>query len=213
MRIDISESFHKFENPKFPLYVDVEVTHYGKSSSRKVYTLLHENSSSPYAVCQIDDVLVDGKSRKPMPFPSWWQEKFSYINCAPKEPLDRWPSSVNLVMIVKEDYLVLYEDIDTNVHTNYSTYVKFCYDSIYKGVCDAKFRMLKSEHLTRGCKSMTMTFHGETNYRDLLTVELFEDSARFGGVFCYVRKANGDKCCTVCFEFYSEGEPEITGKL
>ena len=214
MKIDISESFHKLESPKYPLLVDVEFTHCGNSSSRKVYTLYHEKMNSSYAECQIDDVLVDGKSRKPMPFPSWWKQKFHYINGGPKNPIGQWPAATDLVKVTEEEYTVLYGDVDTNQHTNYSTYIKFCFDSVFNGVSNGQFKMVDTENLNRGVKTLEMTFHGETNYRDVLTVELFEDYDRPGCVFCNIRKINVDgKYCTIYFEFNSREEQGFAGKL
>ena len=213
MQIDISESFYKLESPKFPLNVDVEVTHRGNSSSRKIYTLFHEEVSSPYAVCQIDDVLVDGKSRKPMTHPPWWKEKFIYINNGPKELIGQWPSASDLVKVTAEEYMVLYSDVDTNQHTNYSTYIKFSYDSIVKTAKDKSFRMLNVEHLEKGLKSLAITFHGETNYRDILTVELWEDSARPGCIFSIIKKPDNIKCCSLVLEFYGPSGQCKAGKL
>ena len=215
MKIEISDNFYQSESPKFPLRMDIELTHRGNSSSRKVYTLFHERLESPYAVCKIDDVLVNGETRKPMTFPSWWKQKFHYINGGPKNTIGEWPAtSDELVKVMEEEYTVLYGDIDHNRHTNYSTYIKFCFDSIFNGVSNLKFKMVGSGNLDRGIKIMEMTFHGETNYRDTLIVELFEDYDKPNCVFCNVRKANHEvKCCSIFFEFYSKVDKQLEGKL
>ena len=147
----------------------------------------HEKLERPYAVCKIDDVLVNGETRKPMSFPSWWKQKFHYINGGPKNKIGEWPATSELVKVMEDEYTVLYGDMDHNQRTNYNTYIKFCFDSLFNGVSNLKFKMVGSGNLYRGIKTMGMTFHGETNYRDTLIVELFEDNDKPNCVFCNVK--------------------------
>ena len=72
MKKEISENFYQSENPKYPLQINVEFTHFGNSSSRKVYTLYEGGSicnENPFitpstnalgfnAICQTKDQSV-----------------------------------------------------------------------------------------------------------------------------------------------------------
>lgn len=209
LKMDINRTFHDPEMPKFPLHAEVEVTHVGRSSSRRVYNIKHPDNPTPYITCAVDDVIVNKTSRQPTPFPDWWQQKYSYLE-RPKvnfEKLKEIPDSVS----GRSEVQVEFEHMDHNLHTTMSAYLKYCINAAFKIITHENYEgHLSSAYLGAGVKCIQMFFHSESNYGDTLIMEMLESSSKENEVYFKIKKRTASQekeieCCFVVIEFYKPG--------
>lgn len=217
MKVDINRIFHDPETPKFPLSIEAEVTHAGNSSTRRSYTVKHPSISTPYITCQCDDVLVSKSNRQPAMFPDWWKKKYSKL-VKPKEIFKK-PSIHDGAYTKDYNMKVEFEHLDHNSHTTTSAYLKFSINAAFQTVRDNPSGYISIEHMRAGLKSITMFFHGESNFGDMLNVKTSENCCHGNVMLVEIRNLSRDKtgndglCCSVVLEFYEPMESENCSKL
>ena len=200
-KVTIHEYFYDEESPKFPLYVNAALENVGKSSKLMSYTLKHPGVETEYVTCSINDVLVSNTSRKPVAYPDWWMQKFAHL-CSNKKHILEFPRD-QLADTYTTSYQVNLTDIDTYKHTNWTSYVKFCYESVYKHVYDGKYANIKDNHIASGLKSLSLAYKNESSLYDNLNVVTHEDIHKQNTVHGDVYKDDGTLCVQILMDFYN----------
>jgi acyl-CoA thioesterase FadM len=167
-RIDIDSRFYEETSPKYPLSITKTLDYLGKSSSAITSVLECPSQSFPYATCRIQTVLVNSKTRKPMPYPDWWREKYApYIQGG--QPMIM-PQLEKTGDIHRYTTKVSYSDIDAYLHTNWQSYVSFCMEAFYDNVLRHQNKSVNREIMGKCLKSFEAGFRKESSMGDELDV-------------------------------------------
>jgi len=197
MKMDISSTFYDLNIPKFPLTVDVSVSHVGRSSSHRVYKVLHKSCATrPLVTCAIDDVIVDKVTRKSAPFPDWWDDKYGHLKCSEKSRLSVSTSKAS-TLLFNDKFTVDFEHVDHNGHTTTSAYVKFCFNAAFRNVHKKNYNSNLAECFSKGINTLTMLFFKESSYGDVLTVASWESEDDTITFQC--KNDSGEMCSSVSF--------------
>lgn len=203
MQLDISRTFYDLDLLKFPLTIDVSVSHVGRSSSRRCYKICQlSQPDNPCVTCSIDDVIVDKHTRKPAAFPKWWEEKYSYLKSSKPKLTVQEPTNSHKVLT--DQFTVDVEHIDHNGHTTTSAYVRFCFNAIYRTMQKANFSSETVENLRNGTKTLTVLFHKESSIGDILTVESWE--CRPGQLNFHIKNSSNVLCCSMSVLLHKSSE-------
>lgn len=200
--VTIDRHFYKEETPKFPLYVNATLDHVGRSSKRLSYRLHHPGTESAYATCIVDDVLVSSSNRKPIAYPDWWMKKYAHL-CENEKSSNFELPTTQMSKPLCSSYKVNLTDIDTYKHTNWSAYVKFCFESIYKHVLDNSYSNINQSHVDNGVKSVSMVYKSESNLYDTLNVLTRENKQHPNGVYGDIVKEDGTICFQLMMDFFN----------
>jgi acyl-CoA thioesterase FadM len=166
--IDIDSRFYEETCPKYPLSITKTLDYLGKSSSAITSVLECPSQSFPYATCRIQTVLVDSKTRKPMPYPDWWREKYApYIQGG--QPMIM-PQLEKTGDVHRYTTKVSYSDIDAYLHTNWQSYVSFCMEAFYDNVFHHQNKQVDREIMGKRLKSFEAGFRKESSMGDELDV-------------------------------------------
>lgn len=194
--VEIKQEFNHHDAPRFPIYIETSLTQLGKSSKTLSYELRHFGTNTLYAKCHVKDVLVSTKTRKPVRYPNWWLEKFSTNSLNVDHKADIFENDIPEVGTFSSTAKVADSDIDTYKHTNWSSYIKFCYDSLHQHVDDQNYETVSRDDLDAGIQSFNMVYNGESSYRDELQIVSWEKESTSTKTVRFNIKNGG----TVCFQ-------------
>lgn len=180
--VKIYKPFYEFETPKYPLHIITKLKYLGKSSKTLAYELYHSNSNTLYVECDVTDVLVSMQERKPVAYPDWWIQK--YGDLVTSERADLRINPVPTCQQVVSEVKVGDSDIDSYKHTNWSSYLKFCYNSLNEHVLSSSYQNVGQLELKAGLKSCNLIYKAESNLGDILTLNSW-DSDRVKNRVCF----------------------------
>ena len=154
--------------------VEVELGYVGKSSMSSCCEFKDLNTNTVYAKNIIQIVAVGKKTRRPVPIPEWWQQKYSSFSRGEAyrlqvDPIEKPQDCFDYKVIVR------WSDTDAYRHTNYLNYVKFCRDAASDAVDKGYFSHLEGDLLNYSLSSMQMTYKSESLPSQELLVSVWED--------------------------------------
>ena len=171
-KVEVNQSFYKLTSPKYPLKLSLKLTFVGKSSFVITSTLESPGQYSPYATFSFTTVIVDPKTRLPTPGPNWWREK--YANIRGQTP----PMRIKLLQRPQHarclSIRIVYSDTDDNSHTNWSTYIRACYDAFMDNALKKTYEHVSEKDALKGVKYMELSFQKESSIGDKLDVYSWE---------------------------------------
>ncbi|KAK7482488.1 hypothetical protein BaRGS_00026305 [Batillaria attramentaria] len=148
-KLDISKALYDISLTKTPLTLEKELLFVGKSSLNVKTDVILSPLGIKLASCEVQSVLVDRETRRPVPFPDWWMEMYGQFSSpekqlkvvAEKEPLDVEAAIKTGAQVSSEsepfdcgvtsvDMVVCASDTDVYGHTNWSAYLKYCIDAL-----------------------------------------------------------------------------------
>ena len=172
-RLDIEPAMYNSKIPKSPLDVLVQGGFIGNSSLNSITSVV--TSGGQELMSNINQVVsIDRKTRRPLPLPDWWKEKYA-VSAKPYQSL-KFAKIDKPENIPFYDYKVARSDLDGNNHANWSVYVKFSLDAMYhfsKTGFLASFSDFDSFCISR----MELMYSGESFDDDVLKVYSWEDES------------------------------------
>lgn len=109
------------------IWVEKELVHVGNTSFVSRSLVKSPNRQSTLAIAKFLSVHVDRTTRKKKQLPSWFREKFGHV----KQETQKFE-----IPDVQRDWnckvKVAHSDIDINKHANFSAYIGYCQDAVYK---------------------------------------------------------------------------------
>lgn len=117
-------------------------------------------------------VCVDKKSRRPIPFPLWWREKYSESGKSHQQ--------LNLEKFDKPNETGIYStkiawsDTDVNLHTNWTQYARFAVDAAHHCHQNGALKSF-DDNFANGIHKIHCYFYGESVQGDTLNVHTWED--------------------------------------
>jgi len=205
----VDPQFHEFDTTKFPLYCVTSLKNLGKSSKTLTYNIFQYETDRHFVSCDVTDVLVSMTERKPVSYPDDWLSKYGKdtTNFRRNEllpDLDPGKTETNKSLV-----RVTYSDTDTYQHANWSSYLKYCYNSLYEHLFLGKgYTYVTQEEVLSGYRDVEMLFRNEANIGDIIFVQSWSEKAASGKsldpgsvLFRLVNEA-GNSCFEAKMTFY-----------
>ncbi|OWF41119.1 uncharacterized protein LOC110462892 [Mizuhopecten yessoensis] len=144
----------------------------GKTSLNASTEMRCENSGQIMASNINQIVCVDKRSRRPMPLPLWWREKYSESGKKHKA------LNINKFEIPDETCIyhtnVAWSDTDLNLHANWTAYARFAVDAAHHCYQNGALQNFE-DNFANGIHKVQIYFYGESVQGDKLAVHVWED--------------------------------------
>ncbi|XP_064604848.1 uncharacterized protein LOC135470060 [Liolophura sinensis] len=109
------------------IWLEEELVHVGNTSFIINSLLKSPDRRNTLAIAKSLSVIVDKETHKKRQLPSWFKEKFGHIKQEPvKFEIPEVPRHWNCKVKISHN------DIDLNKHANFSAYISYCQDAVYK---------------------------------------------------------------------------------
>ncbi|KAH3700130.1 uncharacterized protein LOC127860888 [Dreissena polymorpha] len=205
----VDASFHEFESAKHPLYCLTELKNLGKSSKTLSYNIFHEGSERHLISCDVTDVLIDAQTRRPVSYPEWWLTKFGrnvgeFRRASLLGTLDPGETEVRVSY-----FRVTLSDTDTYGHCNWSSYLKYCCESLFEHVNkELGYKWVTCDDVSSGLQQADVLYRSEASLGDILLVQswsdLEKDSRGFASKCLKFRLLkDGNSCFEAKLKFYT----------
>ena len=184
---DIKREMYDAKIPKSPLDVKVRGGFIGGASLNSLAAVFTKDGLE--LLSNVNQVVsVDKSSRRTLPLPDWWKQKY-----AESAKLFK-PLKFNKVETPQElpfyDYKVARSDLDGNNHANWSVYVKFALDAMYH--FSKTGHLVSFSNFDELClQKMEVMYFGESFDDDVLHVYAWEDNSSPLTIISHIYK--GDK--------------------
>ena len=200
--VKINKYLYEEQSSKFPLFATIALDNVGKSSKRSTLSLHHTDVEMAYVECILTSVLVSQETKKAVPFPEWWVDKFKHL-CKNDKQEKLFIPTEGLRNHCHSKALVNLSDIDVYKHTNTASCLKYFYESIYRHILSKGYTNISQNHFESGVKSVTLEYTGQSVVHDELDVTTWEDEIEENVVYGKIEK-NGYECCHMKMEFYDD---------
>jgi acyl-CoA thioesterase FadM len=150
--------------------------------------------------------LVSKQTRKLTCVPDEWKEKYKSAAVEKNRliiPVEKVPTDPEKV-VARYDMRVRWNDTDGYKHTNYLSYVKFCFDAAQDAVANGKYSAFSGDILQYDVKAVEMLYKAESKATDLLTVLSWEDDADPFNIHFSMHKDDDSIVYQSRVEFYSK---------
>lgn len=129
-------------------------------------------------------VQINTKTRRPLPFPDWFQKEFAHLSVSGKflhlqrSILPETPESC-----FRWDVDLRHSDLDKNYHANQATYIKLCMDCATRAAKAGYFRFYKDDMCLFNVDRFTITYNGESFVNDKLELCCWQDEEDESKIF------------------------------
>ena len=156
--------------------IELHLGYIGRTSHNSVATLT-DNNTGMVLVRNVNQVVnVDRTTHKPIPISDWWRVIYgSYA--VEKKSLEVAEEIVPNEKIYWYELKVAWSEIDFYQHTNYLSYVKFCFDAAMDAVSNQFYTMFHKDILNYHVKSVRSFYKGESVAGDILNIASWEDNS------------------------------------
>ncbi|KAK7489446.1 hypothetical protein BaRGS_00019245 [Batillaria attramentaria] len=172
---------------QFPYKVSTELEDIGKTSATLFCRLVNKLDNKTLATYRLKMVYVDQTTRRPAPFPDWFQQKY---NSGKKQNVKPFvlPKSAPQVPVSAFTYRVTVPAGDVNAanHNNQASYFRYC--------CDAAQAAISEGHLlsfSPDISEMMGVFAGDSNQGDLLCVSLWQQDDQPNSIRFVITRKEG----------------------
>ncbi|KAK3106155.1 hypothetical protein FSP39_013809 [Pinctada imbricata] len=205
-RVEISQNLYSLSTPKFPLTITKTLSYVGNSAHCLTSVLENPDVKEPYATCMTQTVLVDPKSRRPISYPEWWRDKYeSSVTSNTPLHIPKLKRPANSICF---PHAVYFGDTDSYRHTNWTAYVRFCYDACMDAVWREQYSKLKFSDSENGVKSFEIAFTKESSIGDQIDVHSWEEASPNDKPVCFEILKGNDVCCQAKMTFHNEPLPD-----
>ena len=133
-----------------------------------------------------------------------WKQKYSSAVVENERlvvPVEAVPSDATKV-VSRYELRVRWNDTDGYKHTNYLSYIKFCFDAAQDAVVSGKYSGFAGDILRYGVKEVEMVYKAETLANEVLTIVSWQDDANPYKIHFSVHKVDGKVAYQSRMEFY-----------
>ncbi|XP_052806335.1 uncharacterized protein LOC128235562, partial [Mya arenaria] len=148
------------------------LTNVGKSSKNLNCKLFHSDTNKQFVSCDVADVLVDPETRKPTPIPTWWTDEFGKGIPTFKPPDPPFSDVEKNGDLYQSETKVMYSDTDSYQHCNWTSYMKFSYDSMMDHLIrGGGYDWVTLDDVKAGIRDVDILYRSEAMLGDTLTVQ------------------------------------------
>lgn len=171
--IRMTKELYDHSIPKFPLNIKIVGGAIGNTSLNSITTIYSDLENIELVQNTNRVVSIDKNTRRPLPLPDWWKEKYTKTAKA-HDALKMTKFEIPTGNTGFYQHKVAWSETDLNEHTNWGAYFKYCVNAAHH--C-AKKGSLKHFHknVTNGVRLVHCYFYGESLEDDLLDIYCWED--------------------------------------
>ena len=148
--------------------------------------------------------LLSKKTRQLTTIPEDWKIKYSSAVVENERLVvmaEKVPASSDRT-VAQYDLQVRWNDTDLYKHTNYLSYVKFCFDAAQDAVANGKYSAFHEDILMYRVKAIESLYKAESRANDRLTIFSWEDDKDPYKLHFSMQKADGSIVHQCRVEFY-----------
>ena len=211
LKMEIFPGFYQETGANFlkilPVKIITELGYVG-STSQAWKGEIQNKDGKVLATERVVFVCVNEESRRPVPLPSWFREKYAAFT-KPKNQ----SQAVKKVAKPKHGFFsykmkTAFSDTDLNLHVNKGSYVRYCVDCAETATAVGFYSVIKENFLLYRAKSLTTQYSGESRAGEELIVHTWEDASN--PLLLYFQIEKEEK--SICF-FTIEMYPGYHSKL
>jgi len=207
--LEMNPELYNYSKPKYPLLVTKELDYVGTSSMNITSYLQQSDLKFPYAICKVQTVLANSKTRKPTPFPDWWRKKYETSAIGGTSLKMKPLPEVENVDVHHCPMTVFDRDTDSYNHTNWTSYIRYCADACSLMAMKNLYKNVDRQTINNGCKQVEISFRKESVLGDILDVVSWEHSNESNTINFKVKKGD-DTCTEATVTFF---DSELTSRL
>ena len=204
--LEVHSAMYDKSVPKQPLACRFQLGYVGTSSLNTVGVLTAPSIGQELLRMKSQVVRVNKNTRRPMPLPDWWREKYASVAIG------------NPALIVKRHLrpavthvfpvTVTWSETDNNEHTTWTAYAHFCTNAVRDAVRTSFYKNITSEVLQKGLRKIRMGFLSESAETDKLIVHSWESVDDDTTVCCEIENLAGQ-----CLFHATLRYPNLSGKV
>ena len=210
-KMEIFPAFHQETRAHFlkflPLKIITELDYVGHTS-QALKTKIQNEDGKVLATEHMVFVCVNEESRRPVPFPSWFREKYAAFTKPKNQILAKEKVAKPENGFFSYKMKTAFSDTDTNLHVNQAHYVRYCVDCAETATAAGFYSGIKENFLLYGAKSLTTLYSGESRAGEELIIHTWEDASN--PLLLYFQIEKEEKA--ICF-FTIEMYPGYHSKL
>ncbi|KAI8767403.1 hypothetical protein BgiMline_026392 [Biomphalaria glabrata] len=201
----MSKQLYNADIPKWPLDVDVSLAYVGNSSMASITSFYNSGDTSEPLWSQVNQVVcVDKVTRKPIPFPDWYKDKYKEKCCMDKgliiKPFQRPTKTYCMPVVVR------WSDTDGYNHTNFASYVHWVVNAIHASLSEQSAEVAKDESsssampliskeiITNGLKDIQICYLSESLENQSLDVHIWQQDQENHKVYAAIERGKDDIC-------------------
>jgi acyl-CoA thioesterase FadM len=150
--------------------------------------------------------IVSKQTRKPMPIPDWWKEKYG-SSAVGNERLviqaEQIPSDP-AVNLARYEMKIPWNEMDGYGHTNYLSYIKFCFDAAADAVAKNAYSAFSGDILRYNVKTIQLLFKAESRPNDMLEVVSWQSPTNPYQLHFTIQKEGVGMIFQSCIEFHKD---------
>ncbi|XP_078661902.1 uncharacterized protein LOC144905945 [Branchiostoma floridae x Branchiostoma belcheri] len=205
--VQFSPAYHELiEFPGRAVRFEAKMIFVGKTSYMYETKMFDRDTDKELVSRQIQMVNIDRETRRPKPLPDWAIEQYSHLTSRPAavQPFDLSDVKPAFVYPVT----VAPSDIDRNMHTNQSQYVRYCFNCAAAGAKRGAYSIISGDLLDYDLQSVDLLYQRESREGDTLRIESWEDIREPDTIKFQVKK--GDDNILQCkMSFHIPSVPDI----
>lgn len=228
-KLEISKAMYDISLPKTPVTLEKELVYVGHSSMNVKTDVIQSSVGVKLASCEVQSVLVNKETRKPVPFPEWWMEMYGSFSSPQKQlkvlvekepragtasqsssPVNNRVLSGNEPItngVSRVDMVVCAGDTDVYGHANWSAFLKYCIEAISVVACQCKSDYM----LRRVVKSAKLSYCSEGSMGQKIQVHFWRSASTPDCVhFQVIECKNNGLLSYAVLEFYQPEDLEFT---
>ena len=141
-------------------------------------------------------------TRRPMPIPHWWKSRYSSA-VTDGDPLIVAAEDVPTTVATSQyDMKVPWSEIDAYRHTNYTSYVRFCFDAAADAVNSGRYVTFDGDVLRYNVASVQLLYKSESRANDTLSIISWQSPDDSRELHFSIHKDNGPLLFQSCMRFY-----------
>ncbi|KAL5004568.1 hypothetical protein ScPMuIL_018024 [Solemya velum] len=161
--------------PKSSLRVRLESAYVGTSSANTKAVIISSVDQKILFTNVNQVVSIDRSTRKPMPLPEWWRNKYSEFSKGHASLI--FPKFEKKPNAACYQVKVAWSDTDFNNHTNWTSYLRFAVDGGHH-CSDEGFLPNFEKNYKVGIKNIQIRYAGESHEGDILDVYVWQDDEK-----------------------------------
>ncbi|KAI8495735.1 hypothetical protein Bbelb_267070 [Branchiostoma belcheri] len=187
--VQFSPAYHELiEFPGRAVRFEAKIIFVGKTSYMYETKMFDRDTDKELVSRQIQMVNIDRETRRPKPLPDWAIEQYSHLTSRPAgvQPFDLSDVKPAFVYPVT----VAPSDIDLNMHTNQSQYVRYCFNCAAAGAKRGAYSIISGDLLDYDLRSVDLLYQRESREGDTLCIESWEDIREPDTIKFQVKRGN-----------------------
>ncbi|XP_078661782.1 uncharacterized protein LOC144905848 [Branchiostoma floridae x Branchiostoma belcheri] len=207
--VQFTPAYHELvEFPGRAVRFEAKIIFVGKTSYIYETKMFDRDTDKELANRRIQMISINKETRRPKPLPDWAIEQYSHLTSLPRPAVVQPFDMSNVKPAFVYPVTVPPSDIDLNMHTNQSQYVRYCFNCAAAAAKRGAYSIISGDLLDYDLRSVDLLYQKESQEGDTLRIESWEDIREPDTIKFQVKK--GDDNILQCkMSFHIPSVPDI----